>query len=59
MVKVEYAKRYGRMMFDQELHDRLLNEVLNAEVVVPGHTLSNVLAQRQARELLQSSADYF
>lgn len=58
-VKVEYAKRYGRMMFDQELHDRLLNEVLNADAVVPKYTLSNVLAQRQARELLQSSADYF
>jgi hypothetical protein len=59
MVKVEYAKRYGRMMFDQELHDRLLNEVLNADAVASGYTLSNVLAQRQARELLQSSADYF
>lgn len=59
MIKVEYAKRYGRMMFDQELHDRLLNEVLSADAVVPGYTLSNVLAQRQARELLQTSADYF
>ncbi len=59
MVQVEYAKRYGRMMFDQELHDRLLNDVLNADAEKPGYTLSNVLAQRQARELLQSSADYF
>ena len=59
MVKVEYARRYARMMFDQELHDRLLGEVLNADAVATGFTLSNVLAQRQARELLQSSADYF
>ncbi len=59
IVKVEYAKRYARLLFDQELHDRLLNEVLNADAVVPGYTLSNVLAQRQARELLQSAADYF
>ena len=59
MVQVEYAKRYGRMMFDQALHDRLLNEVLSADAVTPGYTLSNVLAQRQAKELLQSSADYF
>lgn len=59
MVKVDYARRYARMMFDQALHDRLLKEVLSADAVVPGHTLSNVLAQRQARELLQSSADYF
>ncbi len=59
MVKVEYARRYARMMFDQKLHDRLLNEVLSADAKVPGHTLSNVLAQREASALLQSSADYF
>lgn len=59
MVKVEYARHYARMLFDQELHDRLLTEVLNADAVAQNHTLSNVLAQRQARELLQSSADYF
>ena len=59
MVKVEYARRYARMMFEQELHDHLLGDVLSADAVVPGYTLSNVLAQRQARDLLQSSADYF
>jgi len=59
VVKVEYAKRYARMIFDQELHDRLLNEVLSANAVAPGYTLSNVLAQRQAKQLLNSSADYF
>ncbi len=59
MVKVEFARLYARMVFDQELHDRLLNEVLEADAVVPGYTLSNVLAQRKARELLLSGADYF
>ncbi|MDH5786096.1 MAG: TRAP transporter TatT component family protein [Chromatiales bacterium] len=59
MVKVEYARSYARMMFEQELHDRLLSEVLSAETNVPGYTLSNVLAQRHARELQLSSADYF
>lgn len=59
MAKVEYARRYARLVFDRELHDRLLNEVLAADPEVAGFTLSNVLAQRQARELLKSAADYF
>lgn len=57
--KVEYARRYGRMMFDQELHDRLLNEVIAAPAEAPGRTLLNVLAKRDAAVLLASSADYF
>jgi hypothetical protein len=59
MAKVEYARRYARLVFDRELHDRLLQEVLAADPVKPGLTLTNVLAQRQARELLASAADYF
>jgi hypothetical protein len=59
MAKVEYARRYARLMFDRELHDRLLQEVLAADPVYPELTLSNVLAQRQAKELLQSAEDYF
>jgi hypothetical protein len=58
-VKVEYARRYARMMFDQELHDRLLQEVLDAPVVAPGRTLFNVLAKRDAAELLETSTEYF
>ncbi len=57
--KVEYARRYGRMMFDQDLHDRLLNEVIATPPEAPGRTLFNVLAKRDAVELLASSADYF
>lgn len=59
MAKVEYARRYARLVFDRELHDRLLQEVLAADPVKPGLTLTNVLAQRQASELLESAADYF
>ncbi|WP_428097523.1 TRAP transporter TatT component family protein [Candidatus Rariloculus sp.] len=58
-VKVEYARRYARLMFDQELHDRLLMEVLAAPVEMPGYTLFNVLAQREAEQLLASSREYF
>jgi len=57
MAKVEFARRYARLVFDQPLHDRLLKEVLEAEPVEPELTLSNILAQQQARELLAD--DYF
>jgi hypothetical protein len=59
MVKVLYAQHYARLVFDQKLHDRLLNEVLEAKTDVPGYTLGNTLAQQRARELLKSGKDYF
>lgn len=59
MAKVELAERYARMVFDRELHDRLLREVLDAKAAEPGMTLSNTLAQRRARRLLDSSNEYF
>jgi hypothetical protein len=58
-IKVEYARRYARLVFDQELHDRLLMEVLNAPVEAPGKTLFNVLAKQEAEILLASSKEYF
>jgi hypothetical protein len=58
-IKVEYARRYARLVFDKELHDRLLEEVLAAPVEAPGLTLFNTLAKQEARELLASSGDYF
>lgn len=59
MAKVEYARRYARMVYDRPLHDRLLNEVLAADAKVPGLTLANVLAKRQAKELLSTADNYF
>jgi hypothetical protein len=59
MVKVLYAKHYARLVFDRELHDKLLKEALAAPVEAPGLTLINTLAQAQARELLAGSAAYF
>lgn len=58
-VKVEYARGYARLLYDRALHDRLLREVLGAEVQAPGLTLFNSLAQKQAQELLNSAEDYF
>ena len=59
MAKVEYARRYARITYDRPLHDRLLQEVLAADAAAPGLTLSNMLAKRQARELLASADSYF
>jgi hypothetical protein len=57
IVKVEYARHYARLVFDQTLHDRLLREVMKADPVADGFTLSNIMAQQQAAQLLQD--DYF
>jgi len=57
--KVEYARGYARPLYERELHDRLLQEVLAADPESPGYTLTNVLAQRDAAELLSSADDYF
>jgi hypothetical protein len=58
-IKVEYARRYARLVFDQELHDRLLAEVLDAPVDAPLYTLFNVLAKQEAQTLLATSKEYF
>ncbi|MBT4163126.1 MAG: hypothetical protein HOC70_08395 [Gammaproteobacteria bacterium] len=59
MTKVIYAEQYARLVFDQSLHDRLLNEVLDADPNAEGMTLTNLIAQERARDLLLSSTDYF
>jgi len=58
-IKVEYARRYARLMYEQDLHDRLLRDVIAAPVTEDGYTLFNVLAQRDAEALLATSAEYF
>ncbi len=58
-VKVEYARGYARLIYDRDLHDRLLAEVLAADPKSDGYTLTNVLAQRDAAALAASADDYF
>ncbi len=58
-IKVDCARYYARTLYDRELHDRLLNEVLSADPVHEGFTLFNTMAQKEARELLDSAEDYF
>ena len=59
MVRVLYAQFYARLVFDQALHDKLLNDVLAADPVAPRLTLINMLAKRKAKALLESGKDYF
>jgi len=57
--KVEFARGYAKLLYERELHDRLLNEVMAADPYQDGFTLSNVLAQEQAAVLLAEADDYF
>ncbi len=59
MAQVIYAEQYARLVFDKELHDRLLREVIQSDPVVEGMTLTNLLAQERAKVLLRESNEYF
>ena len=59
MVRVLYAQFYARLVFDQQLHDKLLNEVLAADPHAPRLTLINTLAKVKAKALLESGKDFF
>ena len=59
IAKVIYAEKYARLVFDQELHDTLLHQVLKTDPHIRGFTLTNMLAQQQAKALLLSGKDYF
>ena len=58
-VKVEYARGYAKLLYERELHDRLLNEVLASDPYQDGYVLSNILAMEQAEALLAEADDYF
>ena len=59
MAQTMFARQYARLVFDKELHDRLLKEVLEADPRARGFTLTNTLAQEQAVDLLAESDEYF
>jgi len=58
-IMVDFARYYARTLYDRELHDQLLYEVISADPVQPGYTLFNTLAQDEAKRLLDSADDYF
>ena len=57
--KVEYAKGYAKLLYERELHDRLLGEVIEASPYADGLTLSNVMAKEEAEQLMSEADDYF
>ncbi|MAD91824.1 MAG: hypothetical protein CMQ54_03715 [Gammaproteobacteria bacterium] len=57
--KLEYARYYARLMYERELHDQLLNEILNADPNHNGFILTNRVAQKEAIKLLAEADDYF
>jgi len=62
MVNVFYAQKYARLLFDRELHDRLLKEVVATDLSDHAYDedrLMNVLAKQKAKELLMTADDYF
>ena len=59
MTKVLFARHYARLVYDRKLHDKLLNEVIQADANEPGLTLINTLAKQQAKALLKSAEEYF
>ncbi len=59
MAKVLYAEKYARMLFDRELHDELLKQVVNSDDGPKDQTLINTLAKQKAAELLLNADDYF
>ncbi len=60
LTQVTYAETYARMVFDRELYVGLLQEVLNFPLESnPGSALSNLIAKRKARRLLDHVDEYF
>ncbi len=59
MYKVLFARHYARLVYNRDLHDKLLNEVLKDEAKAPGLTLINTLAKQDAKVLLDSAEEYF
>ncbi len=59
VAKLEFARRYARLVFDKELHHQLLTSVLASDPKQEGLTLMNVWAQQQAQILLDDESDYF
>lgn len=57
--KVEFAKGYAKLLYDEELHNSLVDDVLAATPYEDGLTLMNVLAQEEALQLRIDASDYF
>ncbi|VAW53167.1 FIG00610130: hypothetical protein [hydrothermal vent metagenome] len=59
MAKVLYAEKYARMKFDRDLHDKLLQEVIESDNGPSDLVLINTIAKQKAEELLLDGDEYF
>jgi hypothetical protein len=59
MAKVLYAEKYARLVFDRDLHDQLLQQVIDADTGPQEQILINTLAKQKAVILLSGADDYF
>lgn len=59
MAILMYAEKYARLVFDRELHDRLLKEVVNADMAKSRVILIDTIARVRAAQLLADADDYF
>ena len=59
-VQVMYAKNYAKKVFDRELYEKLLKQVIDTPAdIVPELTLVNVLAKEEAKRMLAEADEYF
>jgi len=59
MAKALYAEYYSRLVFDEELHKKLISEILATEKSNKNQGLINTLAIQKAKALQHSAPDYF
>ena len=59
MALLMYAEKYSRLLFNRELHDSLLNELLAVDVHESKTLLIDTIARVKAKELLADADDYF
>lgn len=59
MAKVLYAEKYARLLFDRDLHDELLKQVIASDAGDKDQILINTLAKQKAQALLIDADDYF
>lgn len=59
MALLLYAEKYARLIFDRPLHDRLLKEILAADISESPRRMIDTIARQKAKVLLAGADDYF
>ena len=59
MALLFYAEKYARLVFDRELHDELLGELLALDPADTQSKLIDAIAKAKANELLAGADEYF